>query len=104
MKAACFPAKQDLNKVLVVLCTILWRYCGDLSCTVDVDPSHPQAFIEEKTLLCNPDKSRQDSSSARQDKTRQDKTVFFVVVRSSRQGKERHGFTITVVCSIFAHV
>ena len=71
MKAACFPAKQDLNKVLVVLCTILWRYCGDLSCTVDVDPSHPQAFIEEKTLLCNPDKSRQDSSSARQGKTRQ---------------------------------
>ena len=92
MKAACFPAKQDLNKVLVVLCTILGRYCGDLSCTVDVDPSHPQAFIEEKTLLCNPDKSRQE------------KTVLFVVVRSSRQGKERHGFTITVVCSIFAHV
>ena len=69
---------------------------------MDVDPSHPQAFIEEKTLLCNPDKSRQDSR--RLDKTRQDKTVFFVVVRSSRQGRERHGFTITVVCSIFAHV
>ena len=97
MKAACFPAKQDPNKVLVVLCTILWRYCGDLSCTVDVDPSHAQAFVEEKTLLCNPDKSRQDSRSARQDKTRQYFLLWFVVLDKAEK-------STNLVRSIFAHV